>query len=49
MNATKKTYEAPEMEIVEIEQADIICTSGEGQPNPRGAGFEDLEDGGSVF
>ena len=29
MDVTKKTYEAPEMEVVEIEQADIICTSNE--------------------
>ena len=32
MNATKKTYEAPEMEVVEIEQADIIATS---NPQPQ--------------
>ena len=39
----KKTYEQPKMKVVEIEEAGIICTSG--QPNPRGAGFQDLEDG----
>lgn len=45
----KKFYQQPEMKVVELEQADIIATSNEGQPNPTGAGFEDLEDGGSVF
>ena len=25
----KKTYQQPKMEVVEIDQADIICTSGE--------------------
>ena len=41
----KKIYKQPKMEVVQLDHADIICTSGEGQPNPRGAGFEDLEDG----
>ena len=27
MDVTKKTYEAPEMEVIVIEQADIIATS----------------------
>lgn len=25
----KKTYKQPEMKVVELEQADIICTSGD--------------------
>ena len=39
----KKIYQQPKMEVVEIEEADIICTSG--QPNPSGASFQDLEEG----
>ena len=31
----KKTYEQPKMKVVEIDQADIICTSDpQGQINP---------------
>lgn len=45
----KKFYQQPEMKVVELNQADIIATSGDGPLDPTGAGFEDLEDGGSVF
>ena len=39
----KKTYEQPEMQVVKLEQADIICTSGPLKSDE--AGFQDLEDG----
>ena len=41
----KKTYQQPQVELFEVKAAEIICTSGEGQPDPTGAGFQDLEEG----
>lgn len=38
----KKKYEQPKMKVVEIDQADIICTSGE----PGSGEFSPLQDGG---
>ena len=39
----KKTYEQPKMEVVQLDQADIICTSGPLKSDE--AGFQDLEEG----
>ena len=36
----KKTYQQPKMEVVHLDQADIICTSG-GQSNYFSLGNED--------
>lgn len=36
----KKKYEKPQMEVVNLNSADIICTSGEGEFSPA--------DGGSI-
>lgn len=41
MTDKKKTYFAPEIKVVEIEQADIICTSGQ----PGSGEFSPLQDG----
>ena len=40
MTDKKKKYLAPEMKVIEIEQADIIATSGSTEP---------LSDGDSIF
>ena len=42
----KKTYEQPEMQVVKLEQADIICTSGPLKSDE--VGFDYLEDGGTI-
>ena len=41
----KKPYVQPETKVVEVDDVEIICTSGEGQPDPTGAGFQGLEEG----
>ncbi len=39
MTNKKKTYQQPEIKVVEIEQADIIATSGDfKEPGPIGHG-----------
>lgn len=38
MTNEKKKYLGPEMKVMEIEKADIICTSGEGDFTPEGGG-----------
>lgn len=39
----KKTYEQPKMKVVEIDQADIICTSTttDAFGNPTGLGYDE--------
>lgn len=34
----KKKYEKPQMEVVNLNSVDIICTSGEGDFTPEGGG-----------
>lgn len=41
----KKFYMQPEMKVVEIDSGDIICTSLDPDPTPRGRSNELYEDG----
>lgn len=40
MNNIKKTYAKPEIEAVELEMNDLICTSGDGVPGVDVPGFQ---------